>query len=629
VIPDETVERVRESADIVAVIGEYVELKRQGSDYRGPCPFHQGTHRNFSVSPKKAMYYCFVCHEGGDVFNFLTKRLGVDWPTAVKMVAEKSGIEVVETQSRRAEQKDDRDPLWEVNGAAADYFRRMLWEDELGRDARAYLEERAISRELADRVGLGYAPREIGLMRTHLATLGFDDERMTLAGLLVVPEEGTEPRPRFRGRLIFPIYDLSNRVVGFGGRLLGPGEPKYLNSAESPIFSKGRLLYGLNWAKQAARRDERMLVVEGYFDVLRLIGAGIESAVAPMGTALTEDQAKLIRRYTSHVYLLYDSDKAGLKATFRSGDELLRQGASVQVVTLPEGEDPDTFVRTHGARGLEAQLGTSIDVFERKIQILERGGWFADLRRKRQALDRLLPTLRATSDSLTRDMYLGHASAAAGVSREMLERELQAPAGGRRAARADAAQAPRSEAPAPAGGDAPQAGPMSLRLGDRRAGERRRGAHEPAAISERELLRVLLHVPSEFERVVESVGAENFRDRDLRAIFLAMAKHGPDAGADVLASDLDEAAVATLQELLEERGGLDHAEVTVTGALARMRAQEIRQRLQELQRLLAIANPEEQDQLLREKDALAREERSLRGAQHWAAVQGRESRGRH
>ena len=354
-IPDETVERVRESADIVGVIGEYVELKRQGTDYRGPCPFHQGTHRNFSVSPKKAIYYCFVCHEGGDVFTFLTKRLGVDWPTAVKMVAEKSGIEVVETQSRRSDEKDTREPLWEVNGAAADYFRSILWEDDLGKSARAYIEERGVSRELADKVGLGFAPREIGLMRAHLNTLGFDDDRLIEVGLLHTPDGTSEPRPRFRDRLIFPIYDVSSRVVGFGGRLLGAGEPKYLNSAESPVFSKGKLLYGLNWAKQAARRDERMLVVEGYFDVVRLIGAGIESVVAPMGTALTDEQAKLIRRYTERVYLLYDSDKAGLKATFRSGDELLAQGAAVQVVTLPEGEDPDTFVRTNGARGLEAQ----------------------------------------------------------------------------------------------------------------------------------------------------------------------------------------------------------------------------------------------------------------------------------
>ncbi|MFI5257608.1 MAG: DNA primase, partial [Gemmatimonadales bacterium] len=480
-IADETIERVRDAADIVGVIGEYVQLKRQGADFRGPCPFHQGTHRNFSVSPKKQMYYCFVCHESGDVFTFLTKRLGVDWPTAVRMVAERAGIEVVETISRRSEEKDDREPYWEVNGAAAEYFRTVLWEHELGAEARAYLEQRGIGRELAERVGLGFAPREIGLMRSFLNSLGLDDARQAEVGLLVTPEGGTEPRPRFRGRLIFPIYDLSSRVAGFGGRLLVPGEPKYLNSPETPIFSKGKLLYGLNWAKQAARRDERMLVVEGYFDVVRLIGAGVESVVAPMGTALTEDQAKLVRRYTDRVYLLYDSDKAGLKATFRSGDELLRQGAAVQVVTLPQGEDPDTFVREHGARGLEAQLTSSIDVFERKIQLLERGGWFSDLRRKRQALDRLLPTLRATSDPLTRDMYLGHASTAAGVTKELLEREILSPARGRTASTPRVGPVPAPRAPPP-----PHA-PQTTRV---RPGERRRGCRERGHGAQRQRVRV-------------------------------------------------------------------------------------------------------------------------------------------
>ena len=318
-IPDETVERVRESADIVGVIGEYVQLKRTGADFRGPCPFHQGTGRNFSVSPKIGRYHCFVCHESGDVFSYLMKRIGVDFVTAVKMVGEKSGIDVVDVMSAHSDEKDSREPLWEVNGAAAEYFRRTLWEGDVGAAARAYCEQRDVSRELADKVGLGFAPREIGLMRAHLNTLGFDDERLVEVGLLHTPEGSSEPRPRFRDRLIFPIYDVSGRVVGFGGRLLGPGEPKYLNSAESPVFSKGKLLYGLNWAKLAARRDERMLVVEGYFDVVRLIGAGIDSVVAPMGTALTDEQAKLIRKYTERVYLLYDSDKAGLKATFRAG----------------------------------------------------------------------------------------------------------------------------------------------------------------------------------------------------------------------------------------------------------------------------------------------------------------------
>jgi DNA primase len=608
VIPDETVERVRESADIVGVIGEYVELKRQGSDYRGPCPFHQGTHRNFSVSPKKQMYYCFVCHEGGDVFSFLTRRLGVDWPTAVKMVAEKSGIEVVETVSRRTEEKDDREPFWEVNGAAADYFRNILWNDPLGEDARAYLAQRGIERDLADRIGIGFAPREIGLMRAYLNTLGFDDERQTEAGLLTTPDGATDPRPRFRGRLMFPIYDLSSRVVGFGGRLLGPGEPKYLNSPESRIFSKGKLLYGLNWAKQAARRDERMLVVEGYFDAVRLIGAGIESVVAPMGTALTEDQARLVRRYTDRVYLLYDSDKAGLKATFRSGDELLRQGASVQVVTLPEGEDPDSFVREQGARGLEAKLAESIDLFERKIQLLERGGWFSDLRRKRQALDRLLPTLRATSDPITRDLYLNHAAEAAGVSRELLEREIAAPPRGRSTGsqRVVQRQEPAKSSPEAAPRDATRV----------RSGERRRTSGVRAISAERELVRVLLHRTSYVEQVAERLDVEGLHDLVLRRIYAAIVNQGSEAAPDELAIVLDDDAVVEMQELLEEDGGLDRADEIVAGSLGALHERDLTARMEEIDALMPLAATEEKDALTLEKMQLRDELRAL-GSRRW------------
>ncbi len=609
-IPDETVERVRESADIVGVIGEYVRLKRSGADFRGPCPFHQGTGPNFSVSPKLGRYRCFSCGETGDVFSYLMKRMGVDFVTAVRMVGEKSGIEVVELTTGRGDERDAREPMWEINGAAADYYQTILWEDDRASAARAYLGEREISRELAGKVGLGFAPREIGLMRAHLNTLGFSDERLIEVGLLRVPEEGGEPRPRFRDRLIFPIYDVSGRVVGFGGRVLGDGQPKYLNSAESPVFTKGKLLYGLNWAKQAARRDERMLVVEGYFDAVRLMGAGVESVVAPMGTALTTDQASLIRKYTNRVYLLYDSDKAGLKATFRSGDELLAQGAAVQVVTLPDGEDPDTFVRTHGARGLEAQIGTSIDVFERKIQILERGGWFADLRKKRQALDRLLPTLRATTDPLTRDMYLGHAATAAGVTRELLERELSGPARGRRGGPTRGPLAlvesePDYRAPVP-----------RAELPPVRQGERRRVAGARAASAERELMRVLLHRPSYFELVVERVGEESFRDADLRRIFGALVAHGAEVGPDVLAEHLDGDAVVIMQELLEENGGLDHADETVAGSLSAMHERSLTERMSEIDREMPIASDSQKDELTREKMALTEELRRL-GGQWW------------
>lgn len=608
-IPTELIERIRETADIVGIIGEYVELKRQGTDFRGPCPFHQGTKRNFSVSPRKNMYYCFVCHESGDVFKFLMKRLGVDWPTSVKMVAEKSGIEVQETHSRHAEEKDSREPMWEVNGAAAEYFTRILWGDELGRAARAYLEQRGISRELADRVGLGFAPREIGLMRAHLNTLGFLDDRMTEAGLLIVPEGGGELRPRFRDRLIFPIYDVSSRVVGFGGRLLGAGEPKYLNSAESPVFSKGRLLYALNWARQAARRDERMLVVEGYFDAVRLIGAGIESVVAPMGTALTEEQAKLIRRYAERVYLLYDSDKAGLKATFRSGDELLKQGASVQVVTLPAGEDPDSYARTHGAAGIETLIGGSIDVFERKIQLLERGGWFGDLRKKRQALDRLLPTLRATSDPLTRDMYLGHAATAAGVSRDLLEREMLSPTpkrGVRTSGRVPVA-APAREESVPEGRE-----PI-----DRvRTHERRRTLTARGDVAERELIRVLLHRPAYLEQVGEREGRETFRVKELRQIYDALVEHGVEQGPASLASHLPASAVELLEELLEDLGGLDHADAVMAGSMAWLHERKLTERMMEIDRERPLADDRQTDLLNEEKVRLQKELRRL-GGRYW------------
>ena len=609
-IPDETIERIRETADIVGVIGEYVKLKRQGTDWRGPCPFHQGTKNNFSVSPRIRSYHCFVCGEKGDVFGFLMKRLGVDWPTSLRMVAEKSGIEVIEIDNRRPDAKDDREPLWEANGAAAEFFRKMLWDDELGREARAYVAERGVDRALADKVGLGFAPREIGLMRAFMQSLGFDDARMIEVGLLVAPDEGSEPRPRFRGRLIFPIYDVSGRVVGFGGRLLGPGEPKYLNSPEGPIFSKGKLLYGLNWAKQAARRDERMLVVEGYFDAMRLIGAGVESVVAPMGTALTEEQAKLIRRYTDRVFLLYDSDMAGLKATFRSGDELLRQGAAVQVVTLPDGEDPDSFVKAFGARGLEAQLAASIDVFERKIQLLERGGWFNDLRKKRQALDRLLPTLRATSDPLTRDMYLGHASVAAGVSRELLERELDAPP------RPRGGRTTGSVAVQPAPARASYSPPAPSLARRREPTDRPRPGPERTIGAERELVRVLLHRPAYFEQVIERLGEDSFRNGELHRIFAAMMTHGVEAGPDVLAEALDGDAVVMLQELLEETGGLDHADETVAGSLSAMHERDLVHRLEEIDTLMPLAPAEGKDELTREKMRLRDELRSL-GSRRW------------
>src|SRR5438105_98515 len=586
-IPDEVVDQVRDAADIVQIIGEYVNLKRAGADFRGPCPFHQGTHRNFSVSTRKRMYYCFVCHEGGDVFRFLQKRLGVDWPAAVKMVGERSGIEVREVDSRR-EGPDPREPLWEVNATAAAYFQKILGEVPLGAQARDYLTQGDISREVAEQFGIGFAPREIGLLRNYMGTLGFDEPRLASAGLLVPGEDGSEPRPRFRGRLMFPILDAMSRNIGFGGRLLGGGEPKYLNSPESAAFSKGRTLYGLNWAKNDIRREDHALVVEGYFDVVRVMTAGLSAVVAPMGTALTDAQAAALRKLTKNVFLLYDSDKAGLQATFRSGDELLRQGAAVRVVTLPEGEDPDTFVKKNGGAALSARLRDAIDVFDRKIQLLERAGMFSELQKKRRALDRLLPTVRAASDEIMRDLYISRASEVSGVAREVLERELH----GRPTPSISAASPP-----------APRISPAArVRRGERRGQHRERGAS-----AERELVRAMLTNRSRVEQIAEKLGAKSFRDPQYHAIYLALVCSGPDSTIADITANLDEEAIETLEDLLAEGAIHIDAERTIADSFVTLRARDLDQRAAELDRIIPLADAVQKDKLIAEKEAIRKE----------------------
>jgi DNA primase len=586
-IPDEVVDRVRDEADIVEVIGEFVKLKRVGSSFRGPCPFHHGKHDNFSVLPRGS-FMCFVCGEKGNVFTFIQKHLGLDFVEAVKWVGNKIGVEVREV-SRAQEGPDPRERFWELNAAAAEFFHRQLWEEAGGAAARGYLEGRDLTREDAERFNLGFAPRDGNLLREHLRALGFEDERQLDAGILVRREGSDDLRVRFRQRLMFPIYDLRDHVVGFGGRVLGEGEPKYLNSAESEVFAKRRLLYGLNWAKPGIRKAERVVLVEGYFDLIRLVLAGVDEVVAPLGTALTEAQGSLLRKYTKNVFLLYDSDVPGQKATFRAGDELLRNGVSVRVVSLPEGEDPDSFVASEGVEGLEREIAHSIDIFDRKIQILQRGGWFADLRRKRQALDKLLPTIRAASDRIMRDLYVARTSEVAGVSRELLERELGTPP--------SAAESTESAPPPPA---------RRARTAERRVSRRARGAR-----AERELLRVMLHDRRYVELVAERLGADSFTDETYRMIFTELVALGPEATIGEIAGGFDREAIEVLEELVGEEGGLDRASEMVEGSLNTIASRDLDARLTDIDRVMPLAAPDEKDDLIREKERLLRQMQAL------------------
>lgn len=643
-IPDEMVEQVSQQADIVAIIGEYVKLKKVGSVWRGPCPFHQGTNANFSVQPRGG-YTCFVCGEKGTVFTFVQKRLGMSFPEAVKFVGAKAGVEVVEIDRRR-EGPDPREPMWELQATVAEWFQRVLWDEPAGAVAREYLSSREVSRATAERFGIGFAPRELGAMRAHLNGLGYDDDRLLAAGLLVKREEQEEPRPRFRDRLIFPILDQSGHTIGFGGRLLGPGEPKYLNSAESEIFAKGRTLYNLSFARNAVRREDRVIVVEGYFDVLRLVDAGIEHVVAPMGTALTEAQAELVGRFTRHVFLLYDSDAPGQKATFRAADALLAKGHEVRVVTMPDGEDPDTFTRRHGREAVERLIDGAMDVFDRKVQLLERAGWFADLQHKRRALDRLLPTIRAASDPITRDLYLARAASAAGIEREVLLRELHA-APRRGTGRTTGARGGQDGGPPPvtppqapghAVGPASGSGPVAPVL----SGPYRSAVEQGNA--EQTLIRVLLTQPIWQDSIFEAVGrleAEEFpgdsaggaeeleddphaviRDPVYRAIYQALQEHGAEGHPEAIAEGLDPLAIHVYEELRGEPDAVVDAKRSIQDAMRQLRARSLDSRLQMLKSVLPLADSTQKDQINLSINKLAEEKRSL-SVHHWGSVRNR------
>jgi DNA primase len=526
-IPDELVEQVRDAADLLEIVQESVQLKRTGSDWRGPCPFHGGSHRNFAVIPRKNLYYCFVCHAAGDVFTWHRERFGMDYPTAVREVARRVGIVIPEHAERSG--PDPREPLFQACDAAQAWFARRLREDADADAVRRYLQGRQLSLDAAAEFGLGWAPRGDAFLAA-MRELGIGEPVLEEAALVQRREDGTL-FPRFRNRLVFPIHDLRGRVVGFGGRLLGEGMPKYLNSPETPIFRKGEQLYHIHVAKQAIRKAEHAILVEGYFDALRLSLAGFDHVVAPLGTALTEAQATLLHRYTGDVIICFDSDTPGLKATFKSADVLLAEGMRVRVMTLPEGDDPDTVVQRDGAPAFQALLDDAVDVLERKLQVLDRKGWFGDVHKAREALDRLLPTLRAASDPVTRELYVSRVADRLGIPRAVVATEA--------VARSRPMAAMRPAVPAP----------MRPASPEREAGDPR----TPGAAIERNLLRLLLRHPEWLARARAELAPDRLGVPAFRRIFealVALPEHAP--VGDALAT-LDERARDAWGRLTAER----------------------------------------------------------------------------
>jgi DNA primase len=582
-IPDDQVEEVRSRADIVDVIGEFVALKKAGREYKANCPFHEERTPSFYVVPDKGFYKCFGCGKSGDVFSFVMERQGMDFVEAVKHVAARSGVEVREIKRGRDED-DPLRPLHEINGFARDWFRAQLVDDKVGAKARAYLEARGVGAETAERFGLGWAPDDWRALREAGAKHGLDEALMLEVGLLGTSERSSEPYDRFRGRIIFPIESPSGNVIAFGGRVIGKESkeaPKYLNSPETPIYQKGQNLYGLSWARHAIRREEKSLVVEGYMDVVSLAAHGFENVVAPLGTALTREQAKLLSRYSTRVLVLFDSDAAGLKATFRAGDLLLEEGLHPAVVTLPPGEDPDTVVRAQGEGTLRGHIDDAIDVVDRKLQILDEKGYFATIEGTRTAVDRLLPTIRAAADPALRDIYVDRVAERTGVRRETLEAEIER-------AKKRAARQP-AEVTAPA---APRRRQTLPKLG-----------------AERQLLLMMVRGVEWGERAGELISAEDFDDPHYRAIFQVLLE---DPEMRSPPSSMDPVVAQRFEEILSDREEVAHGIDVFTKSVNRIRVSTLDRRIQDLQRRIEAApGDEEKLALTRDKARLARELREL------------------
>lgn len=401
---DELIEEVRSRNDIVDVIGSYVRLKKKGSTYFGLCPFHNEKTGSFSVSPNKQMYYCFGCGAGGNVFTFLMQYENFTFGEAMQSLADRVGIELPQQEMTSAQRReaDRRTRLLEINKEAAKYFYTLL-RSPRGQKAYQYFKKRELSDETMQKFGLGYSDQYSDDLYRYLRKKGYDDDILKDSGLITI-DEVRGGHDKFWNRAMFPIMDVHNRVIGFGGRVMGDGEPKYLNSPETRIFDKSRNLYGLNIARTT--RKNQLLLCEGYMDVIALHQAGFDNAVASLGTALTSGHANLLKRYTKEVYLTYDSDGAGVKAALRAIPILKEVGIVTKVINMRPYKDPDEFIKALGAEEYQKRIDEAENSFLFEIRIMQENYDMNDPESKTAFYNEIAQKLLGFSEELERNNYI-------------------------------------------------------------------------------------------------------------------------------------------------------------------------------------------------------------------------------
>ena len=418
--PDEVIEEVRSSNNIVDIIGGYVRLQKKGSSYFGLCPFHNEKSPSFSVSPNKQMYYCFGCGAGGNVFTFIMEYENQTFPEAVKILADRAGIALPEAEltEEQKRERNKRQLLLEINKTAANYFYYLLNGDQ-GQQAREYLENRRMSKETQIHFGLGYASKYSNDLYLYLKKKGYQDQILKETGLLTYDEK-RGAHDKFWNRVMFPIMDVNNRVIGFGGRVMGDGTPKYLNSPETMLFDKSRNLYGLNYARTS--RKPYMIICEGYMDVIAMHQAGFTNAVASLGTAFTAQHSVLLKRYTQEVRLAYDSDGAGQKAALRAIPILKSAGINVRVIHMDPYKDPDEFIKNLGTEAFQERIDAAESSFMFEISVLEKNYKQSDPEGRASFMKAMARRLLEFPQELERNIYIDAIAGRYGIASEELKR---------------------------------------------------------------------------------------------------------------------------------------------------------------------------------------------------------------
>jgi DNA primase len=426
VFSEDIIGRVRDSIDIVDLISGYVSLKKTGKNHLGLCPFHAEKTPSFNVNPEKQIFHCFGCGAGGDVFRFLELQEGLNFPEAVRTLAGRAGIALpADSRSRKDEKKseDERKALLTIVADAARYYRKEL-EGPAGSMARAYLAKRGVNDTVIQDFSLGFArPEWDGLLR-HLTQKGYAPRLMEKAGLIVKRSEGEGFYDRFRGRIMFPIRDISGQVIAFGGRVMDDALPKYLNSPETPLYSKSNVLYCLDQAKDHGRKLKYFIIVEGYLDALACHQYGAKNAVATLGTALTEGHLRLMRRFAQNLVLIFDPDPAGVKAAMRGLDLFVSSGMKVNVVSLPGGDDPDTFLKKKGYEAFAASLKTSVKFMDFVLSQVVPARSPVSIDEKVEKAGEMLGYIAKLPSGIERDHYLKRTAEALELDETVLRQEM-------------------------------------------------------------------------------------------------------------------------------------------------------------------------------------------------------------